>query len=63
MIKLNPNPVTPIITIKPLKLVRSEDELDRMTKMEWRFEVMKARTEVGRALNQYFYDDSCGQNI
>jgi hypothetical protein len=51
MIKLTP-PADVKIT---LILVHSADDLDRMSKMEWRFEVMKARTEVGRALNQFFY--------
>ncbi len=63
MVKVNSNPVTPLavisadvsISVKPLKLLRSADELDAMSKMEWRFEVMKARSTVGRALNAFFY--------
>jgi len=43
------------IAVRPLKLVPSEDEYDRMSKMEWRFAVLDARTQVGRALNQFFY--------
>lgn len=43
------------ITVRPLKLVPSADEVDRMSKMEWRFAVIDARTQVGRALNQFFY--------
>lgn len=54
MVKLNA-PTEVKITVQPLKLVLAESEVDRMSKMEWRFEVMKARTEVGRALNQFFY--------
>lgn len=51
MIKLAPPADTKITYI----LTHNDDDLDRMSKMEWRMLVIHARTEVGRALNQYYY--------
>lgn len=60
MIKINANPVEPIITIKPLRLFWREPT-DRVSA---KFQAEKARVLVQSAINQYLYtDDSCGQNI
>ena len=57
MVKLVP-PLAVKIEVLPLKLVRSEDELDRMSRTEWRRAVRAARTDVGLALNAFFYTDA-----
>jgi hypothetical protein len=51
MIKLAPPADVKITYI----LTHNADDLDRVSRMEWRFLVNHARTEVGRALNQFFY--------
>lgn len=55
MVKINANPVTPIITIKPLKLVPSAAELDGMSVLQWREELHMARWEMRQALNRFYY--------
>ncbi len=57
MVKINANPVQPIITIKPLDVVPDYEAYDRMSKIQWREEVQMARFEVRSALNKYYYGD------